>query len=157
MITNREQAIEAITRIGLPAIFHDIYSGSTTGSMAGGFRHPSAYFAYVALYPGEISDSWVPLWDSYGSPVYIFDSDERQYLSWWFEEDPYPEVVATNYQQFVTVTLFKLLDGGMSTDELEDLASRFQYEHLSRLKDFRRTITRAGAVEMIKGFIASIE
>ena len=143
---------------GFPPIFERIWAGEfQPWGLAFVCQRPHTYFVVADSPPLFPRFKWcVPLWEENGDCIVAYDKATGEFIS-HFLEDAEPDILGTNYQQFVSHFFIGLAESGF--DEFPQFAELFGYRHL---EEFKRLIHTdygdnfAACHEATRKFIESI-
>ena len=151
-----ERAKEEVQKLGLPAVFTQVWEGKIPDVLDHDWRKPYVYFEFRE----EIEESCprlkrcVPLWECNGDHIYAYDPSNGEYVLYYYEDLDSMEVLADNYQGFAAAYL---VDSVFAGDEnLDEIASILEFKYLDRVKKWAEIESTLDVSEEKRRFVASI-
>ena len=132
MFSSSVESIDKLRLLGFPIVFERIQVNAG-GAALNSFRSPRIFYntPNKSSLHADASD-WLPLWERFGFVLYAFDVHRNYYLIFDYSCQEM-EIVAHTYQQYVTYVLLHVAENG-GWDELDELATLFDYRYLEKLK-----------------------
>jgi hypothetical protein len=152
MYREPEQAIEAVKRLGLPAILIDIWEDRAPRRITMQYARPRSFFKEYAAVPDK--EHCLPLLEWNLERVYGFNIRDRSYFVHYYG-DAQPELSGASFQQLVAWILIDLGYAGLD-DLLLELAVALNFEHTDRLLRFLERDDGRDSDVMKREFVSSI-
>ncbi len=133
MSSNSTDYAAKLRELRFPSIFQLIQLGEKLPKVMRTFRTPKIFSSETDKHAIDPNASdWLPLWERMGNVLYAYDVRHHHFLLVDYSTRE-TEIVAQNYQQFITYVLLHVAESG-GWDELDELSELFEYKHLEKLK-----------------------
>jgi len=157
MINNAKRTIEVLEELVMPEIFCRIANGDVPNDLRAFCQQPKVFFELVDSLVERFDQSrfWVPLWEVNSAQIKALNFNSGCYVKYYYGDEGF-SILASNYQQFITVFFLELIDAG-EWDLLNDLEGAFEYDYLKELMEFVDSCPDENYLKGCSEFVRSIK